>query len=55
VAVVGIPHPDWGEAVVRTELAAYKRPKAYRVGEALPVTAFGKVDEKAPRGSWPGW
>jgi fatty-acyl-CoA synthase/long-chain acyl-CoA synthetase len=74
VAVAGVPHPDWGEAVVafvvpgrdgfdeaaadtvcRAELAAYKRPKAYRTVDALPVTAFGKVDKKALRASWPGW
>ena len=75
VAVTGIPHPDWGEAVVafvvprtgedfdepaaadrcRAELAAYKRPKSYRWLDALPVTAFGKVDKKALRASWPGW
>lgn len=74
VAVTGIPHPDWGEAVVafvvptdegfdegaaaarcRAELAAYKRPKAYRPLDTLPVTAFGKVDKKALRATWPGW
>jgi fatty-acyl-CoA synthase/long-chain acyl-CoA synthetase len=75
VAVVGIPHPDWGEAVVafvvpragedfdepaavarcRAQLAAYKRPKAYRRLATLPVTAFGKVDKKALRAGWAGW
>jgi fatty-acyl-CoA synthase/long-chain acyl-CoA synthetase len=75
VAVVGIPHPDWGEAVVafvvptadgtfdesataarcRAELAAYKRPKAFRTTTALPITAYGKVDKKALRKEWPGW
>lgn len=76
VAVVGIAHPDWGEAVVafvvpagpadgfdetvavahcRAELGGYKRPKAYRVLDALPVTAFGKVDKKALRAGWSGW
>ncbi|MCO1658547.1 AMP-binding protein [Pseudonocardia humida] len=73
VAVVGIPHPDWGEAVValvvptadgfdepatiaacRAELAAYKRPKAYRTVAELPVTAFGKIDKKALRSGWSG-
>jgi fatty-acyl-CoA synthase/long-chain acyl-CoA synthetase len=75
VAVVGIPHPDWGEAVVafivpddtgafdeakllahcRTELARYKQPKAVRVVETLPTTAYGKLDKKVLRASWPGW
>ncbi|WP_281690614.1 class I adenylate-forming enzyme family protein [Pseudonocardia thermophila] len=75
VAVVGVPHPDWGEAVVafvvpddsgsfdeakllahcRGELARYKQPKAIRVVESLPTTAYGKLDKKALRASWPGW
>ncbi|WP_172161566.1 AMP-binding protein [Pseudonocardia broussonetiae] len=73
VAVAGVPHPDWGEAVVafvvpgagfdeaaaadvcRAQLAAYKRPKAFRVLPELPVTAFGKVDKKALRSGRPGW
>ncbi|HEY0813128.1 MAG TPA: AMP-binding protein [Pseudonocardia sp.] len=75
VAVVGVPHPDWGEAVVayvvptgpdafdeaatvavcRRELAAYKRPKAFRTCPTLPVTPYGKVDKKALRKEWPGW
>ncbi len=75
VAVVGIPHPDWGEAVVAfvvpdaagtfdtanllancgAELSHCKLPKAVRVVDTLPVTAYGKVDKKALRASWPGW
>ncbi|MDA8208227.1 MAG: AMP-binding protein [Actinomycetota bacterium] len=75
VAVVGVPHPDWGEAVVafvvpdasgafdedkliahcRVELARYKQPKAVKVVESLPTTAYGKLDKKALRASWPGW
>lgn len=75
VAVVGVPHPDWGEAVVafvvpdadtaldeasahkhcRASLSAYKRPKAIEQVESLPLTAYGKVDKKALRASWPGW
>jgi fatty-acyl-CoA synthase/long-chain acyl-CoA synthetase len=75
VAVVGIPHPDWGEAVVafvvpngdepydevilekhcRARLSAYKRPKAIRRVETLPLTVYGKVDKKALRSTWPGW
>jgi fatty-acyl-CoA synthase/long-chain acyl-CoA synthetase len=75
VAVVGVPHPDWGEAVVafvvpddtsafdeakllthcRNELSRYKQPKAVRVAETLPTTAYGKLDKKTLRASWPGW
>lgn len=73
VAVAGVPHPDWGEAVVafvvpgddfdqglleqacQTELAAYKRPKAYRLVEHLPVTSVGKIDKKLLKASWRGW
>lgn len=75
VAVVGVPHPDWGEAIVafvipdssgdfndsallahcRRELAHYKLPKAVRVVDSLPTTAYGKVDKKALRASWHGW
>lgn len=73
VAVVGVPHPDWGEAVVafmvisdgfdrdtvaaicRAELAAYKRPKAYRQVSMLPVTSVGKIDKKQLQAEWPGW
>ena len=75
VAVVGVPHPDWGEAVVayvvpdasgdfdeakllahcRVELARYKQPKAVRVVDSLPTTAYGKLDKKALRAAWPGW
>ncbi|MDA8102656.1 MAG: AMP-binding protein [Nitrospiraceae bacterium] len=75
VAVVGIPHPDWGEAVVafvvtdasgdfdetkllahcRSELARYKQPKAVRVVDTLPTTAYGKLDKKALRAGWAGW
>ncbi len=75
VAVVGVPHPDWGEAVVafvvpdpgttldeeavrahcRDRLSAYKRPKAVTPVDALPLTAYSKVDKKKLRASWPGW
>jgi len=74
-AVVGVPHPDWGEAVVafvvaapdsacddhaveahcRERLSAYKRPKAIRLVDSLPLTAYGKVDKKLLRTTWPGW
>jgi fatty-acyl-CoA synthase len=36
----------------RQELAAYKRPKDLRLLEALPVTAFGKVDKKLLRAAF---
>jgi malonyl-CoA/methylmalonyl-CoA synthetase len=60
-AVIGVPHPDFGEAVVacvvgqvepaavrlalRDRLAAFKIPKAVVVMEALPLNAMGKVQK----------
>ena len=62
-AVVGRPHPDWGEAVTAfvvaregltldtaaldalclEKIARFKRPRDYRVVEALPKNNYGKV------------
>ena len=62
-AVVGWPHPDWGEEVVAfivpapgqevapetldrlclDQLARFKRPRRYRMVEALPKNNYGKV------------
>jgi malonyl-CoA/methylmalonyl-CoA synthetase len=60
-AVVGVPHPDFGEAVVavltaagdpgdvvaalRPRLAAFKLPKHVAVVEALPRNSMGKVQK----------
>lgn len=69
VAVIGVPHEDWGEAVhavivgsvdveevlawSRGRLAAYARPKSAEVVADLPVTPFGKIDKKVLRA--PHW
>ena len=62
-AVVGRPHPDWGEEVVAfvvprpghavepdaldalclARIARFKRPRVYRMVEALPKNNYGKV------------
>jgi malonyl-CoA/methylmalonyl-CoA synthetase len=67
-AVVGVPHPDFGEAVVavvmgagdeaaliaqaRAKLAAYKAPKRILFVDALPRNAMGKVQKKLLRDSY---
>lgn len=64
-AVIGCPHPDFGEAVVaviagtgdeaaiiaaaRERLAAFKAPKRVFFVEDLPRNAMGKVEKKALR------
>jgi malonyl-CoA/methylmalonyl-CoA synthetase len=65
VAVIGAPHPDFGEgavavvagtasvdaigAALKDQLAAYKRPKLVRIVEALPRNAMGKVEKAVLR------
>lgn len=68
-AVIGVPHPDFGEAVIavivpavdgmpdlaeidrmlRDAVAAFKRPKAVMVLDALPRNAMGKVQKNLLR------
>jgi malonyl-CoA/methylmalonyl-CoA synthetase len=64
-AVIGVPHPDFGEAVVavltaegdpgdvvaalRGRLAAFKLPKHVAVIEALPRNSMGKVQKNVLR------
>ncbi|MDP3747118.1 MAG: AMP-binding protein [Phenylobacterium sp.] len=69
-AVVGVPHPDFGEAVVavvmgqgdeaamiataREKLAAFKTPKRVFFVEELPRNAMGKVQKNLLRDTYAG-
>jgi malonyl-CoA/methylmalonyl-CoA synthetase len=67
-AVIGVPHPDFGEAVVavvagapgdvlgplRERLAAFKLPKHVAVVDDLPRNAMGKVQKAALRQAYGG-
>ncbi|NBZ86570.1 AMP-binding protein [Rhodobacteraceae bacterium CYK-10] len=70
-AVIGLPHPDFGEAVfavivgdvtaeaalaaVAAELARFKQPKAAVVVADLPRNTMGKVQKNVLRESYKGW
>ena len=69
-AVIGVPHPDFGEGVVavvegggdeadlvralRTRLAPYKTPKRVMFVDALPRNAMGKVQKNRLRETYAG-
>ena len=68
VAIVGVPHPEWGEQVVglfvgeaepaallswaKEQLAGFKCPKELRAVQALPRNAMGKVQKGVIREQW---
>ena len=70
-AVIGLPHPDFGEAVfavlvgdvapeavlaaIAGDLARFKQPKAAVVVAVLPRNAMGKVQKAELRKTYSGW
>jgi malonyl-CoA/methylmalonyl-CoA synthetase len=68
-AVIGLPHPDFGEAVFAVlvpqkgqsldveadRLARFKQPKAAVVVDELPRNTMGKVQKAALRASYAAW
>ena len=68
VAIVGVPHAEWGEQVVgffvgkadpaalvvwaREQLAGFKCPKELRAVKTLPRNAMGKVQKGVIRSAW---
>ncbi len=57
-AVIGVPHPDFGEAVVaviayvKDRLANFKVPKQVHIVDALPRNTMGKVQKNVLRESF---
>ena len=66
-AVIGVPHPDFGESPVAlivgtpdpddldaalAGLARFKHPREIKIVDALPRNAMGKVQKHQLRSSW---